>query len=598
MAITGGKVNLIQPVAFASQLVSIGDLATDVTNTLTTSFTDSMVIGSGSSIGGITSILRSLVVGIDSDIVRNCDDSVVIGYESHLSYDSPRGVLIGANSFINAGSPSAIVIGNVASIDMGSGSTVAIGPGVTNKAGTFAAIVIGSYASAYGGPSNSVTLGPSTTLGAGSSINIGSNYIDTGYHLIAIGQNVNVSGVAFAVSIGRNSSALSNYAIALGSDSYVDMLSNDSIAIGNQANVHTLAPRTMAVGYQSQVHSGADYSFAIGPGAQCGPSSGYSIVIGHDPQIQGNCSECILIGNNSIISGDYPYWTSHCIVIGSNSIATGYSYIAGFDIIVLGPNSYANSPYSLLIGSTNNVNVNSDISVLIGYDNLLQYSAECCAIGLNTTIYGGRSSTVVGFGNSISLASYSLALGNDNIINDNSAFSPDQGNAHIVTGCNNTLNDGTYGSVVFGVGNTLTGSSYSTVLGRIITVEGGDRAIILGNESELLAGSNPNYVIMLGSNQSVSAAQTITLGLYAENNTPNTMVIGTSTYATPGMGAIHTMTIVSGGALNTLIAKDNPTNPGETGLSVVCNIGSVLSNQVIKADASPAGTPLYLYILP
>lgn len=614
MANIGGKVYIYEPITFASGLVSIGDVYTAIDPSMLV--TDSIVIGESASIGDYSP--RCVVIGGDASIAFRGYSSVVIGAAAKILDmgtlgGSDHSVVIGHNTQVGEVSWSSVAIGPNTQIYYLCSNSVAIGPSVHIR-GNDSAVALGSSSDVEGGSIQGVALGfVSTVSGVSKGIAIGSGATVTSGSsaegLIAIGFQARADRIS-AVAIGPGSFCSGDYSVSIGDGARVESGCQNTIGIGY--NVRTTAfwdvnNIIIGRGLASPISTEQTfYSIVIGAEARAAHAN-YDVIIGYQAS---TINEGGHEGYWSIIIGSQASAvnSSFATVIGPSSSAGDLTNSATWSV-VMGGGSSTLSRNTLAIGGVE-IDEQSQFSVAIGYggyffapynySNSIVASPNAVSVGTVCTVAFSPYSTIAGDDNLISTAPYSSALGLDNLIDDTGSGSPDPTSSHIIVGLHGKLHNNTYGSATFGVTNVLTDSAYSIVAGIRNTVEDGDYAIIFGGDCRLLSGASPDYAILIGSNVTSSAAYSITIGTYAENHVANTMVIGSSNNTVFGLAAIHTMVVLgyNGGPLDTVSVTDNPANSGDTGLTVVCNIGAVFSNKVIQAAVAPGGGARFLYILP
>jgi hypothetical protein len=587
MANTGGKIYVAQPIMFASEVVSIGDVSTDANG----GPTQVVVVGAGAIAEGPLSV----VVGAGAGVVGGSQESTVLGYQARSQFGAPLSITIGAGAVSQFGAPSSVNIGHgnqmqggqqyVAigtfrsgfsgigtSAYLGTGDTSAqnggnnlcLGTFALNEVGTGFTLIGGAIVSGGGAGDHSVIgEGALAAAGGGRSLVIGSGaQADSSQQLVIGSGAAAINGTADAICLGYQATCTGYGGIALGAFTSIGLGCNLDIAIGQHASLAS-ATNSIAIGSNATVTSGSA-TLALGY-ASSSTSAPHSIAIGTYATVAADT--CIAIGATSQVSSQYS------LSIGSGIIdnLSPRSISLGFD------GHITNSPYSILYSA---YNLPSEITDVAGF------------------------STCIGYVSIITLASYSLAVGTALRIEDTAITDPTSLGAHVVVGLNSVMHDGSQGSSALGLNILIERSSQALVLGENLGIQDGNYAVTVGRGNSLTV--SVDNAISVGIYQAVDAPQTITLGTFTENHVANNMEIGSSIahVAIPaepaGTGAIHSMVVkgYNGGALATVSVNDAPSNSGDTGLTVVCNVATVLSNKTVHALVAPAPGALYLYIIP
>ena len=210
------------------------------------------------------------------------------------------------------------------------GAVFAIGTGTTSAHGT-GALSIGHNTQAKNNGalaigSNSIH---TTVANSNNSIAIGVNLQATGQKAIGIGTDTTVDGIG-AIAIGNNDSGR-----------MVNQGVNGNGAIGVGSNLTARGNNAIAVGTESQAT--ANHAIAIGPGAQA--AGEHSIVLG------------ISDGANGVAKAT----TKQSVAIGWTAQATGAT-----QAVAIGPDAIASGTQSTSIG--NNTRATGDSSIAIGGD--------------------------------------------------------------------------------------------------------------------------------------------------------------------------------------------------------------------------------------
>lgn len=318
MAVKGGKIYLFDPIAFANEIVNIGNLATVALATR------SVVIGPGSS--SAVGADESVVIGRLAQVDLTSLGSVAIG--TNVSVSSPDSIVIGSHSSVIAGGP-AIAIGWQAVIDsVNNVDILAIGNFLTVKSNN--AIGIGANFTIGTGSQDTVVISNSATLpnNCFDSIIIGSFMTITGSNTIDIGIGHTNSGGTILMGAGVNSNGFSGNSIGIGNGCAING-SVSSVVVGDVAHV----------GPDLTPDVGCDFCVVIGSAAYVLAGS-----------VNGT-SENVVVGHAAISTA------SECVVVGSRAQAHQGSEDSPDGLVVVGARAQVNGNLSIAVGYSANVGV-------------------------------------------------------------------------------------------------------------------------------------------------------------------------------------------------------------------------------------------------
>lgn len=615
MAISGGKIRLLRPIAFADAIVWIGDVNTysDVPR--------SVVIGaraSATNAGGPSSFDQTVVIGVGASSKSNLQ-SVIIGKGAQCDFEVTNCIALGAGASVLNPTFSAcvdvVVIGFNSQVTNLSFDSVALGA-QSEIHDSFSALVVGYQAKATGS-SQSVVIGTGATasyipivwndasnyvvIGTGASANgangVGNSAVVIGYY--AISDHDGTSSVA----IGLGAAAYSPHTVVLGGGSAIGINASgaiavgvdqtavgdgcvDSIAVGAQAKINkagAVSPSTQAIalGYGTYCSDACNESIAIGPVSYCERQSGRAVVIGYasyasDGDLDENLSNSVVIGDNA--------WSAFQGSSPRPSVILGYlSYVVGSAIVI--GTGYNGNRSALAFGggivignkSVSTRFVGSNFSTTIG-------NGSGSIDAFQTTIIGPRSTA-----NTPPGVPFSLLLGYGNVSNDDVNYS-----GQLLVGSGNTVNSYSEGTSIFGISNTVSASAESLYMGKGITCTGGSWVSVFANDSTVNALT---YGVHMGQFLDVNSSFSISLGFGVTNLVDNTMVVGGNGL---GQNPIHSMVVhgYNGGDLLTFAVTDNPPNNEQTGLTIAYNTGAGIVNRDVYISATPPPGAIILYMTP
>lgn len=242
---------------------------------------------------------------------------------------------------------------------------------------------------------------------------------------------INTDGEVQASSYGVNNTSSSALSRPFGDS---NSISNDyAYALGQSNNCSGI--RTYAIGKSNTVSGNS--SMAIGHSASA--TGDYSYALGESASAPGYASYAI--GPYGTADGSYTF------AFGESSVTYGYSnYVFGYGSTIYSDYSYAFGEANILdgyltyaVGYSNNTSSNSNYAHVFGHNNTISNASDhVYAIG------GGN-----GLGTLSAAATYSVAIGNDNVI--------DTANYSYAIGYDNDVS-GDY-NVAIGSFNNATGTS-------------------------------------------------------------------------------------------------------------------------------------------
>jgi hypothetical protein len=207
------------------------------------------------------------------------------------------------------------------------------------------------------GFTNAVAITATTGNGAGSTA--------TASDAVAIGDAADAAGGS-SISVGRDSGALDDYAVAVG---YFSKAAASAVSIGSGAGLGTGKTQDSAVCIGPGVYSQSARGIAIGDGARVVDATHDNIsgiAIGTSAQVSESNSG-IAIGDSSSAAGNYAMAIGgsavasviHALAVGQSAHATGTSSTAvgenadasGIDAVALGHAAQADADYALCIAA-------------------------------------------------------------------------------------------------------------------------------------------------------------------------------------------------------------------------------------------------------
>jgi hypothetical protein len=550
-----------------------------------------------------TSLSRaSVVIGSGSSIGLSSDASVLVGTGATIGANAQQSVgLVVPGAAIGDGSDNSAIFG-LSTLGTGSHNSF-VGLGITGDASYFSVNVLGEIADHSGG---SVCVGKLAYIGiqVADQIAIGYNsaILDyTRYSLVygrdlligynctdvtLIGRNTLCGsfdsglGTTAAISIGASNGIADacegivevGFHLTTGpsgdqttgnTDIYIfgshisvgatDTSSDQVLAIGGFHTVHNGGLANTVVGFNNEVFDNVSYGVAFGDLATIGPGSTHAVAFGSE----------VTVSDPAGTGGDSCIGLGFAIGIGAScSDVTVIGHVV--DVGQSGPvASPPNCTDVVVVGHSINVSASgtgSQRAVAIG--------------GFHNIGYGVYSITVAGFGNTVEYgSSFVTAMGSTIRAYHGSS------NNHAI-GYNITLGDV----------ETLTGRPDMVAVGSNLSIQGQSQ-IAIGFNLDLAGGSSD--LIAIGTGSVLSGTNVISLGVGA-NAVSYQFVAGSTAFP------YHYFSVKGSngaGALDTLVAIDNPVS-GSTGLSIVYNNGATLASKVVKAAASPPVGSLVLYMAP
>jgi hypothetical protein len=586
MAITGGSFLAIQPIAFRSRIVSVGDLLT-------------------SALGP-----QSTVVGPESLSTAAADRSVSVGYQCTVR--GPDNVLVGQSCFTTGLAEMCVLLGNSVVVLGQTGNAVQIGRNLLHTGSSTASYVelvsIGFEQTVLIDYVDTVVLGHTNSLvgSAGGSDNV---LIGHGNQCTSLPTPQSKNIAVGSTNIIRGSTTVS-----VGHDNTTGLASTLTYVVGGSISIDNSSAQIVAFGCSLTVGapSGTPFTNAILIGCNNSTSSGGGgdtvIMVGNNLNHTGagNVSRNLLLGddNNS----------TNCTNTGS--IGHNHSLVNSVEVHVYGGTIVVGNGSSTTIcaGSAITTGTTTSLNVLLGTTITVGHNAFKCVVVGNNIVLPDNSVAVVVLGDGAYAANASVAIGQQARV----GFGGVGGNGCVAIGALSFVGTSTNNSAAIAnstVGNSA-GGSLATVNSNI-----GDNSpscAALANSS-VATGSTVCFAatsstVGTGCAECFAAvASTIDNGVLraiAINGTAtgthsialaggvagaNEMVVGGSLLA----NSFRTFQVrgFNGVTLNTIRAIDTP-SAGETGLSVIYNNGVAVTNKTLKAAASPPVGALLLYVDP
>ena len=389
-ALTGGVFRTLRPIDFASGAVSVGDIDTIASGFVSTAVGagaqalqyQSLAVGNLAVAFSYQSIAigpgaqsleaQTTAIGQGAVVEAGCNSGMAVGYNAHLYAGASSAVALGSG----ASSVAAESIAILSQITVNGTQQVIIGRS-SDSAGTGLNVLVGANSHVTGGGRN-IVIGSSSQTDSDDTIVIGTGAQVSSVTSTAIGAGATVDATCIeSIAIGGGGSgahvvASSNYAIALGSGSYVDgggtNGGDESICIGHDA--HTRGLQTIR----------------IGTGGNASPD--WAIFIGTNILNTVNAAESICIG----------YLTS----VIDKGVTIGSHAAGSSDSVTLGLLSLTQAVRSVAIGSTAHVFIGSSAteSIAIGYLAAVNdainttTSNQSIAIGMTATVIGSHSVSI------------------------------------------------------------------------------------------------------------------------------------------------------------------------------------------------------------
>lgn len=538
-------------------------------------WSNAVVIGSGSGIAGGAQAGNGTVL-IGNFILDNSDHQTAIGIGVTYVYTSnciALGAVGGAN--INSGSDNSVCIGPGGGAHIGNNcyESIAIGNTAHIDDNSGGSIVIGN--------------GNNTGIGNGSSgsIVLGTSFVgDSAPNSIVIGLfNQIDSGCYAPISIGRNTHIQSSLTTAIGYSSTIGASSDYSSIFGGGSAIHDFCEGSTTVGYGSVIGDHGDHSFAAG-GATIGTAGGThaqgNIAIGNTSFIADVNHACIIIGGFPGYGSQIATDSSGAIILGAyaaigtlcgNSILMGWGQRIGdrsdYSVAIRGTIGTDCTAAITIGGQIGNFNARSvallsslgdhtNRSIAIGDGTVIgtgggTHALDNVAVGPNISIpdqTGGDIALGVGINFTNDVVD-STAIGNNLDIHSNNQFViamgwfttvGDHSSAAIAIGPGINYGDHNPHCIALGFGLTLGASSeHNVAIGTSCTIGGGTTDnIVIGNSSSIygvvntLLGSNANT----GSNGS-PVNNTVSVGGYNTITASESIVVGVESSAS-GTGAM------------------------------------------------------------
>lgn len=218
-------------------------------------------------------------------------------------------------------------------------------------------------------------------------------------------------------------------------------------------------------------------------------------------------------------------------------------------------------------------------------------------VGPSSTIAAGTTNSVVA-GGVVTLA------GGDSVFAGGNTVTVGTGASHVIA-LGSLLSVGINATNVFAIGVAIGVADTclnTTVVGNNIAVWA-NTSHVTGIGGGLTADAGVDHALLLGSTLRVTGDRGIAMGVAATAGARE-WIVGDNTPPLASLNAIHTF-IIHGSdpadttvPIETLKVVDNPTNAGETGLTVCYNSGAATTNKLIKAAVAPPVGALLLYVDP
>ena len=275
---------------------------------------DAIAIGTNSRAG----IKNSIAVGKDASTGDKAESSIAIGEEAKTGETALRSIAIGKGSVVNGADSIALgksTVDGDKSIAIGYGHTV-----TGNNSGTFGdpnivnadnSYVVGNNSNVEENISNAFVFGNNVTVNNGTlpanwdTLTDAEKSANTGYGVVALGNNVTVSLDEKAYKSRESGTAIINHVVAIGDNSVVG--EENATAIGYGAQSKALNSLAIGTGATAQ----AENSISIGGSANTAEKNALAI---------GNASTALKEGSlsfgNSASSSE-----KNAMALGNNSIA-------------------------------------------------------------------------------------------------------------------------------------------------------------------------------------------------------------------------------------------------------------------------------------
>ncbi len=465
-------------------------------------------------------------VAIGSAASSSETGSVAIGTGARAS--GLNAVALGANSSasgartVSVGSPgNERRIVNVADGDISSGSTDAITGGqlfdalgalaasrasildVENAIYAIEGVEGNNVASLNGGDSSLYTalaFGVASSASGTDTVSFGLSAIALSDNAVALGSNSTTgAGLPYAVSVGSDAQTTGAQAIALGA--HVQANADNAVAVGNN-NTWALGVSSIAIGDNAQDRGAG--SVAIGKGARALNGTANVVVIGTSASIAANLSNAIALGANASVAAG----AAGGVALGQGAVAnrgnavslgatTGSSPVGTRQIINLSPGTQATDavnvsqlqgvttalgggagvgadgsilPPSYTVGTTSYANVGAAISAVASMAGTDPNAVAYDGATKDTVTLGGASGTLL-----TNLSAGSVGATSTDAINGSQLFGTAQSLATSLGGGAAVNPNGTVSAPLYVIGNT-TASDVGAALNNLRTVINGQLA--------------------------------------------------------------------------------------------------------------------------
>jgi trimeric autotransporter adhesin len=450
--------------------------------------------------------------------------------------------------------------GNIVAIGQGN----SVGPNTAQAVGFHVAIDPGAFGSTGYGWNLTLNQPFNTGVGFGHTINSAASTA-VGFQLTVGtgGQNNFVAGHSSQIGDGANSCAL----VSVGSH----LNSSNCSGLGSSLSVGTNSTNSSAVGNTASVGNNSPNCGALGSAISVGDNCTGAFVAGYGSSVGANCTNTLGLGNSLTIRDA----SSNATIVGNNiATAVNSNVQQEVNIHIFGSGCFTSvgSTDIVIVGNSNSIGDNSTHCYLFGIGNALSTfggvgSTEILLLGgclVNDDVHSCVAIGVVGLPNT-SLPGPVIATG---------------ATLGILMGTNSTL-AGVAGSV--GIGYSVTvGGAYSAAYGPFATASGA-QSTALGYSASATGLAS----VAIGPGASALNNQCI-VGSYVQTPFDH----ATHYFAVRGYDLTHLAPI------DTLVAFDNPGNPGEAGLFITVNVAGTPTSKQVKAAASPPAGSLLLYVAP
>lgn len=456
-------------------------------NTIVAGSTNTNVVGTANYVQGSSCSL----IG-ESLTIPDANNVILVGAGSSVWLLSHDSVVAGFGCTVGAGSQNATVAGSNCVVGDTSTSVVAVGTG----------LIVGASSP------NSTLVGSALTSGGLSSTLLGTTLTN------AASNNALLAG-AVLVNLG------SNNVILAGVGNTIEVGSHTTTVVGFGCVVGERCGSTVVVSSGFVVPDGCNNTTAVGSAGSLGVGSPYCVLLGTAPiGATSPVSVCINggIGDNADHS---------CAILGSIGAAAGISakenFCFGNTAAILD-----GSIQCVLIGGGNGISSVIETacsgSILLGAGCAIRSSSDGSFLaGLLSTIINSPSSVCVGRSNILdatgTLSSFVTIVGGEN-------------NLHADLHASSRM-------AIFGHANNTTGLLNTVIVGNGNVLADGTGSLVVGLSNAVTAGAAPSEVVLVGKDNTVSAALTSTVGIGCTGAGARSVVIGYQSLTTsPGTNCV------------------------------------------------------------